>query len=473
MTSKIENTLIRVFETKFGNKPVSIELLPQSGSYRKYFRLSAKTGETVIGVFNAEIQENRAFISFTKSFLRKDLPVPEIIMEDIDEQFYLLQDLGNTTLFNYLQTKPDENDVAELYRKIIDQLIRFQFDGHCEVDYSVCYPRNFFDAQSVMWDLNYFKYNFLKFLRISFHEQRLENDFKLLVQYTERIPVDSFLYRDFQSSNIMIHKNTPYFIDYQGGRKGAFYYDLASLLYDAKANLSNKLKEDLKEYYYLCIQKRCSIQKKEFDGNFTVFTLIRIMQAMGAYGFRGIFERKENFIKSIPYAVENLRSVIEKKEFSLNIPELLHVYNQLFKHPDCMHKKSTKGELMVRIYSFSFKKGMPGDDKGNGGGFVFDCRGLPNPGRFPEYRKFTGKDQKVIDFFQDKKVVHQFIDHVSDLVEITINDYRTSQKADLMISFGCTGGQHRSVYCAEQLVKFMKRRNIKYEIKHLEQENVF
>lgn len=472
MSDTITDQLTTLFIDQFGTTPTIIAAMPQSGSYRQYYRISSEEN-TVIGAFNSDIKENNAYLSFTLSLLKEQVPVPKVICVSKNQQYYLLEDLGNTTLFSFLKTGAPQKEKTHIYKTIVDHLLKIQFNAHQSIDYTKCYPRESFDEQSIRWDLNYFKYDFLKFLKIDFDEQLLENDFNNIIQKASAIPTDTFLYRDFQSSNIMIKEGQPYFIDFQGGRKGSFYYDLASLLFDAKANLSNTTRTEIKEYYFQQLQQYKEIEKDEFEENLTLFTLIRIMQAMGAYGFRGLHERKVQFIKSIPLAITNLKYITEHFAKALSTPELDQVFQQLFSHNEFAIEKKPAEKLTITITSFSFLKGIPQDNSGNGGGYVFDCRGLPNPGRYPEYKSVNGKDQVVIDFFKERPVIQEFIDNICKTVDITVKDYIKLKRTHLMVNFGCTGGQHRSVYCAENFLRFLKKYpDINIQLKHIEQGNV-
>ena len=456
----------------------NIQELPPSGSYRRYFRLSTKN-ETFIGAFNPDPKENLAFIHFTKHFLNCNLNVPEIIAEDIDNHIYILSDLGDTTLFSFLEanrTKGEfSDDILSVYKKVLDDLTEFQFIGGKELDYSFCYPRSSFDKQSMMWDLNYFKYYFLKLAKIPFDEQKLEDDFEVFVNYLSQAESNYFLYRDFQSRNIMLKDKEVYFIDYQGGRKGPLYYDVASLLYDAKANIPQNKREELLDYYISKVKNIIPVNEKEFKGMYYCFVLIRIMQAMGAYGFRGFYEKKEHFLKSIPFALQNLDWLMENVEIPINIPTLTNVLQSLITSEELKKyndKVFPESALCIKINSFSFFKGIPEDKSGNGGGFVFDCRALPNPGRYAEYENYSGLDSKVSDFLNNDEEVKQFLQNVIKISEQSVEKYISRNFNNLQISFGCTGGQHRSVFCAEKLKAHLQSKyNLKIEIEHTNKIN--
>jgi len=469
----IQQHLSLLFENWACEKAENIVLLPASGSYRKYYRINGKS-KNCLGVYNNDKKENRAFITFSFHFLKHSLQVPKIYAENTEELIYLIEDFGDETLFIRLQNlhsqNASENDIIQLYKKVIDELPKFQILASKDIDFSNCYPRPEFDKQSMLWDLNYFKYYFLKLAQIPFDEQNLEIDFHVFSDFLLETQTDYFLYRDFQSRNIMLHKDKPYFIDYQGGRRGALQYDIASLLYDAKADLSDSTRETLLQYYIEQIQIYIKIDKESFLAYYYGYVIIRILQAMGAYGFRGFYEKKPLFLQSIPYAVSNLEWILKNLKLPIHIPCLL---NTLSKLSEAVKIKEiiNSHQLIISINSFSYKKQIPVDNSGNGGGFVFDCRALPNPGRLEIYKSFTGKDQVVIDYLENENVVKQFLDNVFNTIGISIDNYIERGFSNLMINFGCTGGQHRSVYCAENISKRIKEKyNLNCRIRHIEQE---
>ncbi|WP_246222771.1 RapZ C-terminal domain-containing protein [Maribellus comscasis] len=459
MKTSDKNEIIQLFEHHFNEKVETFEMLPPSGSYREYCRLQNKN-RTVIGAFNSDVKENTAFLSFTNHFLTKDLPVPEIYAVSSDLKKYLLRDLGDTTLFDFLsKTRESEGfskNIISEYKKVLKVLPKLQVVAGKELDYSVCYPRAAFDSQSMMWDLNYFKYYFLKLAQIPFDEQALEDDFQTFSEYLLSADSNYFLYRDFQSRNVMLKDSKVFFIDYQGGRRGALQYDLASLLYDGKADIPQSVRKELFDFYLEELQKYLPVNKKEFTAYFRGFVLIRIMQAMGAYGFRGFYEKKEHFLKSIPYALKNLEFLLEDLDLPVEIPELTKVLKLLTKSEVLKEIGQIKSNLTIRITSFSYKKGIPADPSGNGGGFVFDCRAINNPGRHQEYKQLTGKDLEVQKFLEEKSEVNIFLDSVKALVDQTVKVYLERGFSHLSINFGCTGGQHRSVYSAEKLAEYIQ-----------------
>jgi aminoglycoside/choline kinase family phosphotransferase len=421
-------------------------------------------------------EENTAFLAFSRHFRRHGLPVPEIYGENLEQGAYLEQDLGSTTLFDFLASnRPDEviaPAVIEAYRKVVAVLPRFQVDAASDFDYSLCYPRNRFDRQSISWDLNYFKYYFLRLAGIPFSEQALEDDFDRLTELLISAPQHYFLYRDFQSRNVMLVKGEPYFVDYQGGRKGALQYDIASLLYDAKADLPPDLRLQLLDDYLNQLANHIRLDREQFLRYYYAFVYVRIMQALGAYGFRGFYERKAHFLQSVPYALKNLRWLLHNVKLPIELPTLLDAFNSMLASEKLQNIASSADTLTVRIYSFSFHRGWPKDETGNGGGFVFDGRSLPNPGRQEQFKALTGRDAPVIEYLNQQESVHQFLASALSLVDASIQEYQRRGFKHLMVSFGCTGGQHRSVYLAEQLARRLRDRNgIDVVLRHRELES--
>lgn len=448
--------------------------LPISGSDRRYFRIFSEN-KKAIGVYNPDSKENLAFIEFTRHFKKFSLNVPEIFDEDLMENIYLLQDLGDITLFEFLQNERKEygfsDKLVDVYKKILVQLPEFQITAAKGFNFSLCYPRAGFDKQSMMWDLSYFKYYFLKLAKIPFDEQALEDDFQVFTNYLLQADHEYFLYRDFQSRNIMIHQDEIFYIDYQGGRKGALQYDLASLLYDAKADIPQNIRIELLDFYIQQLKKYKNVDEDEFKQYYYAFVLIRIMQAMGAYGFRGFYEKKAHFLASIPYALDNLKYILSKMNLPVQIPSLLSVLQQLTESEKLRELAADKKKLILSVNSFSFKRGIPVDESGHGGGFVFDCRSLPNPGRFPEYKDVTGKELKVIEFLKKEKEVDIFLQLSLGLIEQSVEKYLNRGFDHLSVNFGCTGGQHRSVYCAEFVSNHIRNKyGIEVRTRHREQE---
>jgi len=459
--------LIKVLYKKWAKEePLEIKAIAESGSYRKYFRIRGKE-KTAIGVYNKDKKENEAFISFTKHFIEKGLNVPELYVQDLEKNIYLLQDLGDETLFSFA-LKNKRPEVKKLYKAALEHLIRFQIDGGKELDYSRCYPRNKFDRQSILWDLFYFKYYFIKLAKITFDEAKLEGDFNSLAHLLLKAGSNYFLYRDFQARNIVLHSNELYFVDYQGGRKGALQYDVASLLFQAQINFSPVDREELLTYYIKMLTKKINVKKKDYLKHYYNYVLIRLLQTFGAYGFRGFFENKTYFLKSIPFALKNLEWLINEELLPFNLKELHKVLiditqNEVLKKFNVAEEKKMK----VTVNSFSYKNGVPVDYSGNGGGFVFDCRVLNNPGRYSEYSNLTGKDTGVAQFLELKSNVNEFLDSIYILVDNAVKNYNERNFKNLMVNFGCTGGQHRSVYCAEKLASHLNEKfEVKVELNH-------
>ena len=459
-----------------GKKPISCMPLAQSGSHRRYYRFTFEDGNTLIGTYNEDVTENKAFFEYTRFFAAQQLNVPALLTVHEDQKHYLLNDLGTHTLYDKLcevrKNNGDFQEIMDYYKKVVAALPKFQITAKKGLDMSVAYPRAAFDRQSMQWDLNYFKYYYLKMVYIPFNEQLLEDDFQRFMDYLLNVDDHYFLYRDFQSRNIMVYQDDVWFIDYQGGRKGALQYDIASLLYDAKADLSPEIRQELLECYMDNLSQLISIDRKQFTADFNAFALIRIMQAMGAYGYRGYFERKAHFLQSVPYAIHNMRYLLSQNALPDNLPELRRVL-QTVVDSYIEPAKEPSEILTVTIQSFSYKKGLPEDNSGNGGGFVFDCRALPNPGREKQYTSFTGKDKCVIEYLQQYKEVETFVNHVCALVDMSVDNYLERKFTHLTVTFGCTGGQHRSVYFAEQTAAHLRTKypQIKVELRHRERDS--
>ena len=476
---EIKKTIAELIEN-LGEKVLETVAMPSSGSSRRYFRV--KTDKRyLIGAHNLNIEENDAFFSFTKHFHSCGLPVPEILAVSLSKEIYIQTDLGDVTLFHHvedcLKNGNFDNITIELYKKSLNKLVDFQIIGHQGLDYSKAFPTPAFDEMSIMEDLNYFKYCFLKEQEeISFNETRLDTDFQRLAKYILEAPSDFFMYRDFQSRNIMIVDNEPYFIDYQGGRKGPLQYDVVSLLYQVKARIPEDLRRELIDFYKKQLLKSCRdarpcVSTTDFDKYFPAFVLLRLLQVLGAYGFRGLIQKKLHFMQSIPYAIKELLKVNEKWPLPFELPELQSVIQQLsIVLPK--YENIEPERLTITVNSFSYKNGgFPFDKSGNGGGFVFDCRALPNPGRYVEYKKSTGEDADVIEFLDEKPDVHYFLQNVQMLVFQSIDNYLERGFKNLQINFGCTGGQHRSVFFAQTVGRMIHENYpmVNVEINHLAQ----
>ena len=452
--------------------PKSIEELPSSGSNRRYFRLTADDGSTIIGVKGTSVEENIAFVKIAEHFLRQGLPVPEVYGMSDDKTFYIQQDLGDNILFKLTEKGRTcgsfNDDEREMLRKTMAKLPALQFLGAEGLDFNVCYPQPEFDERMISFDLNYFKYCFLKATGIEFSEIKLEDDFRRMSDILMRSTSATFLYRDFQSRNVMFHNNEPYFIDFQGGRKGPIYYDVASFVWQAKANYSEELREELLKTYLDALRQYMPVDETYFRQQLRPFVLFRTLQVLGAYGFRGYFEKKPHFLQSVPFAIDNLRRLLREpfKEY----PYLSQILTELTQMRQ-FYEMTPERKLQVKIYSFAYKKGIPNDMTGNGGGYVFDCRAINNPGKYEHYKHFTGLDKEVIKFLEDDGEVFKFLDNAYELVDAHVQRFIERKFTNLMVSFGCTGGQHRSVYCAERLAEHLNKKfDIKIKIIHREQD---
>jgi aminoglycoside/choline kinase family phosphotransferase len=481
--------LKRLFEEHFHTPVERVEPLQGQlgGSGRKIIRLFGEKF-SAIGILYDVREENIAFLEFSRHFRKHGLPVPEIYAEDLSQGAYLEEDLGGTTLFEFLSEHRKGATIAPeviaAYREVVAVLPRFQVEAGRDLNYKVCYPRDSFDRQSIAWDLNYFKYYFLRLAGVPFNEQVLEDDFNRLTEFLLSTRRDYFLYRDFQSRNIMLRQVQggevqgdvrPYFLDYQGGRQGALQYDIASLLYDAKADLPPELRQELLDHYLDNLGRFLDLDRSEFMRFYYAYVYVRIMQALGAYGFRGFYERKEHFLQSVPYALRNLRWLLHNVELPIALPTLTDAFKSMVASDRLQGLSSAPGKtdrLTVRVFSFSFHRGLPVDDTGNGGGFVFDGRSLPNPGREDRFKALTGKDAPVAEYLDQQESVHQFLANAVALVDASVNTYQRRGFKHLMVSFGCTGGQHRSVYLAEQLAKHLRGEGIDVIVRHREQEQL-
>lgn len=446
-----------------------------AGSGRAIVRV-AGGGFSAIGIQYPVMEENVAFMEFTRNFRRHHLPVPEIYAEDLAENAYLEEDLGDLTLFEFLDGHREGDVIApsvvEAYRKVVEILPRFQVDAGRDVNYKVCYPRASFDRQSIAWDLNYFKYYFLRLAGVPFNEQALEDDFGRLTKFLLTAPRDFFMYRDFQSRNVMLRNGEPYFLDYQGGRKGALQYDIASLLYDGKADLPPALRQQLLDHYLETLEKHISLDRAAFLHHYYAFVYVRIFQALGAYGFRGFYERKSHFLKSVPYALKNLRWLAHNVKLPIALPALMDAVQGMLSSQKLVSLTATTENLRVRIFSFSFHRQMPVDESGNGGGFVFDARSLPNPAREERLKPLTGKDEPVMEYLNQQESVHRFFSSAAALVDASVNAFQKRGFKNLMVSFGCTGGQHRSVFLAEHLAQHLRGQGVEVIVRHIELEKM-
>ena len=539
--------LIDLYKQWKGAEPANVQQIPGGGSNRTYFRLTDNDGKSVVGVIGTSRDEDHAFIYLTEHFNKRKLPVPKILAASDDQLRYLQTDLGSMLLFDAVRGGREAGGrytlkEQELLKRTIRELPNIQIRGAVGLDFSNCYPQAEFDVDSVLFDLNYFKYCFLKATEIDFHELKLEADFRLFAKdltmegagdrrqesgarsqesgVGSQEMVDCFLYRDFQARNVMLdHEGNPFFIDYQGGRKGPYYYDLASFLWQASAKYPHKLRRELVYEYYNSLKNYIEVPPvRHFVNRLSLFVLFRTLQVLGAYGFRGYFEQKKHFIESIPPAIQNLRELLgmvggdykspsqmsgiaNSRQQIFHYPYLMNVLRQLTELPQFQQietiasradgykttdlnpykahpqdgpatfsKYDAQGPLVVRVYSFSYGKGIPEDESGNGGGYVFDCRSTHNPGRYEPYKKLTGLDEPVIRFLEDDGEILTFLDSVYKLADAHVRRYLQRGFTSLMFSFGCTGGQHRSVYSAQHLAEHIHEKfGIEVRICHREQ----
>ena len=501
--------LVELYDMWHNSMPVNTVRLAGAGSNRAYYRLFDEEGNSVVGVVGTSRDENHAFIYLSEHFTKRQLPVPQILAVSDDGLRYLQTDLGEVSLFDAIRGGREAGgrynlDEQELLKRTIRQLPNIQIRGARELDWQNCYPQPEFDEDSVLFDLNYFKYCFLKPSDLDFNELKLEANFRLFAKDLTSEQCDSFMYRDFQARNVMLDADgNPFFIDYQGGRKGPFYYDLASFLWQASARYSNKLRRELVLEYYNALQQYIEVPSvRHFVDRLSLFVLFRTLQVLGAYGFRGYFERKKHFLDSIPPAMDNLRALLKLGEDVFPYPYMMDMLRRLTDMPRYAHieepavsradgykttdknvyaahpqdgpatfsKYDGKGPLRVRVFSFSYRKGIPADESGNGGGYVFDCRSTHNPGRYEPYKKLTGLDEPVIRFLEDDGEILTFLESVYKLADAHVQRYIDRGFTDLMFSFGCTGGQHRSVYSAQHLAEHIHNKyGIEVHVCHREQ----
>jgi aminoglycoside/choline kinase family phosphotransferase len=432
-----------------------------------------------IACYNSNIKENKTFIYFTRHFRNYQAPLPEILHVNNETDIYIQEDLGGTSLLDVLEQQGYTAPVYALFQQSLKALAQMQIRGGADLDYNQCLTAKEFGKQAILSDLLYFKYYFLDTLKIPYDKQQLIEDFEALSNYLAHTEFKFFMFRDFQSRNILVKNGQVFFIDYQGGMKGALQYDAASLLWQAKAELSDEWKNNLLEDYISYINEILPhpADKTVFVSQYNGYVLIRLLQVLGAYGFRGLFERKAHFLTSIPLALNNLRWFLENKRVGIVLPEMDRLLS-IIVTPEIIGrfeniKATAETPLLVKIKSFSYKKGLPQDDSGNGGGYIFDCRGILNPGRFEEYKTLTGRDREVKDFLEQQTLMPDFLNNIYNIVDISVQEYIKRGFEHLQVNFGCTGGQHRSVYAADAVARHLRNKfKVKIELQHREQ-NIF
>ncbi|MEO9145491.1 MAG: RNase adapter RapZ [Ginsengibacter sp.] len=475
MSTIAEN--VKEFFQSCNPEPIEVfEKLPKSGGDRIYFRVITANRSYIIA-YNENLRESATFLYFTEHFSEINAPVPKVYFSSDDARIYIQEDFGRVSLLNELEKFGQNEYVYELFKKSLDALAHLQINGIKDLNDSYCLTSKEFGKQAIMSDLLYFKYYFLDTLKIPYDKEKLIDDFEALSTYLTHVEYKYFMFRDFQSRNIYIKNEGVHFIDYQGGMKGALQYDVASLLWQARANLSDEWKNSLLEYYMDCISKILSgpVDRDRFTSQYNGYVLIRLMQVLGAYGFRGLFERKAQFLTSIPLALNNIKWFLSNKKMGIALPEYERLLKLIVEDEVVDRFKPTQADdstpLIVTINSFSYlKTGYPKVESTNGGGFVFDCRGVLNPGRFEEYKKLTGRDKPVMDFLEQQTKMAEFLNGVCNVVDISVEDYIKRNFSSLTISFGCTGGQHRSVYAADALTRYLRNKfKVKIELNHIEQ----
>ena len=465
--------LKQLYIETFAHEPLQVVPITGSASNRQYYRLTGAESSCV-GVVGTDSWENAAFIYMARHFASKGIPVPEIISVSEDGMAYLQSDLGSVALFDRyaaaVKTGEGLADVEDLLCRTMAALPKIQFDGADGLDFNRCYSVKSFDHRLVMFDLNYFKYCFLKPSGLEFDEMALQDDFeRLCADILDGPQTVTFLYRDFNSRNVMVNSDVPYFIDFQGGMQGPICYDVASFIWHARSGYPEQLKQKMLDAYLASLGNYIEVDAESFRLQLKKFVLLRSLQVLGAYGFRGLMEQKANFVTGIPAAITALKDIL--KDGFEEYPYLMDLLTRLTALPKFVARTADDGVLEVKVCSFSFKKGLPKDMSGNGGGYVFDCRSIHNPGRYAPYKSLTGKDEPVIRFLEEDGEILRFLEHVYGVVDPHVETYARRGFTSLMVSFGCTGGQHRSVYCAEHLAQHLmaKYPHVRVLLTHREQ----
>ena len=474
---KILKDINNLYKTIHSTEWDQISKIPQSGGDRIYFRI-LQGDQSWIATYNLNLRENDTFIYFAHHFSAKGLPVPKVLAVNEDKSIYIQADLGSVSLLDVLEKEGKTEHVFSLFQKSLKALAKLQVEGGKGLDYNYCLTSKEFGKHSILTDLLYYKYYFLDTLQYPYDKQALIDEFELLSDQLASKEMNHFLFRDFQSRNIIVNEDEVYFIDFQGGMQGGLSYDVASLLWQAKAELSNEWKEQLVDYYISEVQKLLPtpLDVVKFKNQYNGFVLLRLLQVLGAYGFRGLFERKAHFLTSIPLGLKNLKNFLSISPISKDTPVFAGILNWMVSDEVVQRFTPTiaseKTPLVITINSFSYKKGLPTDASENGGGFIFDMRGILNPGRFEEYKKLAGIDKPVQDFLEQRTKMNTFLNSVWDLIDITVENYLSRDFESLQINFGCTGGQHRSVYAAEQTARHLRNKyKVKVILEHTNQHN--
>lgn len=462
----MSEVLKSLYVDRYGGEPLSVTKLSGAGSNRVYYRLCG-CDTSVIGVVGTSVEENRAFVALAKVFAENGIAVPRVLAVSDDGLRYLQQDLGDTTLFDSLKQAREngcfsQNDVDVLC-EVMSALPHIQYKVPRSFDFSLCYPVSAFDERVIKWDLNYFKYCFLKGVGVEFDESRLEDEFEKLTTLLLSDNDDVFMYRDFQSRNVMMHLGKPCFIDFQGGRKGPVYYDVASFVGQARACYTDDVVEKMVGAYLVSLAEYKTVSRAEFVERLSLFRVFRLLQNLGAYGYRGLFERKKAFVEIIPKAVVQLKEQLAR--FITDFPYIYALVEKISVLP--MFARSELKELTVDVMSFSYRRGIPDDTSGNGGGFVFDCRAIHNPGRYEPYKKLTGMDEPVIKFLEENSNIADFLDNAYSMVDDMVKTYLERGFTHVQVCCGCTGGQHRSVYSAEHIASHVAEKfGVKVVVTH-------
>lgn len=476
MKASLSTQLQTLFKQWAGQTAAELKALPASGSNRRYFRMRTAQHQA-LAVHHTSESENKAFIQYTKHFEQIGIAVPKIYATNLEASIYLIEDLGDCTLLQHLQAHKTTDGIAEptihYYKQALKQLVQLQLKGAEGLAVEQHHQPDHFSRQAMLWDLYYFKYCFLKTETIAVDEALLEQDFQVLVDRLAAVPQDTFMMRDFQARNIMLHEDQTYFIDYQGGKKGPLQYDVVSLLFQAKAALSPTLRLQLLNYYIDCLEAEQQLDRAAFMAHFYDFVLLRSLQVLGAYGFKGRYEQKEHFLSSIPFAFKNIAWLLENSSLQTALPYLSGLLQTLIaaQTPTIDTTSSETKSLTITVQSFSYKKGIPKDQSGNGGGFVFDCRFIHNPGRYTPYKHLTGRDESVKDFFKKESKIDDFVEQTIAMVKPAVERYLERGFTHLSVNFGCTGGQHRSVFCADAMANYLETHYpVNVRLWHREQE---